>query len=73
MFGMFVGRGFQMVMTANINTSQLLLRLAATCGPERMVLERMTEWTSLTEVQAAEEQLFEDAWHEIREALSTTE
>jgi DNA repair exonuclease SbcCD ATPase subunit len=65
MFGMFVKEGFQIVMTANINTSQLLHRLAEVCGPGRIKLDRMTEWTSLTEVQAAEEDLFESAWRDI--------
>jgi DNA repair exonuclease SbcCD ATPase subunit len=47
MFGQFIASGYQIVMTANINTSQLLIRLASACGPDRMKLMRMTEWTSL--------------------------
>jgi DNA repair exonuclease SbcCD ATPase subunit len=69
MFGTFVHGGYGLVMTANINTSQLLERLAASCGPELMHLERMTEWTVLTDVQASEEQLFDDAYNQIERAL----
>lgn len=69
MFGQFVRSGGQLIMTANINTSQLLKRLAATCGPERMALLRMTEWTSLSEVQSSEETLFDEAYADIESAL----
>jgi hypothetical protein len=69
MFGQFVSSGDQLVMTANINTSQLLRRLASTCGPARMKLLRMTEWTSLSEVQSAEENLFDEAYSAIEAAL----
>lgn len=70
MFGQFVTGGHQMIMTANINTSQLLRKLAATCGPEQMTLMRMTEWTALSEVQSAEEDLFDRAYAEIEAALA---
>jgi DNA repair exonuclease SbcCD ATPase subunit len=69
MFGQFVTSGHQLIMTANINTSQLLRKLATTCGPERMSLMRMTNWTSLSEVQSSEEQLFDSAYAEIEAAL----
>jgi hypothetical protein len=69
MFAKFVQRGYRLVITANINTSQLLQRLAETCGPERMKLERMTEWATLTEVQSAEEGLFTEAYEQIVHAL----
>jgi hypothetical protein len=69
MFGSFVHDGYGLVMTANINTSKLLERLAASCGPSLMHLERMTDWTVLTDVQASEEQLFDDAYNQIERAL----
>jgi DNA repair exonuclease SbcCD ATPase subunit len=69
MFGSFVEGQNQMLMTANINTSELLGQLAATCGPERMRLLRMTEWTYLTEVQQQAEGLFERAYASIEEKL----
>jgi hypothetical protein len=69
MFGTFVHDGYGLVMTANINTSKLLERLASSCGPSLMHLERMTDWTVLTDVQASEEQLFDDAYDQIERAL----
>jgi hypothetical protein len=71
MFGLFVRDGYQLIMTANINTSQLLLKLAETCGSARMRLLRMTEWTSLSEVQAAAEDLFNDAFRQIEQSLES--
>ncbi len=52
MFADFVSDGFNIVMTSNINSSHLLIRLAERCGTRLMKLVRMTEWTPLTEVQA---------------------
>lgn len=69
MFANFVGGGDRVVMTANINSSQLLLRLAEACGPAKMALLRMTEWTSLSDVQAEEETLFDLAYAAIETAL----
>lgn len=69
MFGRFVGDGYQLIMTANINTSQLLLNLATSCGSSRMTLSRMIDWTSLSEVQSAQEDLFDQAYTAIEEAL----
>lgn len=71
MFAAFAGRGHPLIMTANINTSQLLLRLAEECGTERMTLVRMTDWTNLSDVQAAEEHRIEDAYRAIEQALSS--
>jgi DNA repair exonuclease SbcCD ATPase subunit len=71
MFSTFAKKGFGLIMTANINTSKLLLRMASCCGPQLMVLERMTEWTTLSEVQAEEEGLFNDAYEEIVSTLES--
>lgn len=71
MLATFVRDGFGLIMTANINTSQLLERLASHCGPGYMTLERMTDWTVLSEVQAAEETLFKNAYSEIETALES--
>jgi len=65
MFNLFVERGHQLVMTANINSSQLLQRLAVRCGEEGLALERMTDWTDLSAVQSSEEDAFQMAWGEI--------
>ena len=70
MFADFVSDGSNLVMTANINSSQLLLRLAERCGSDRMQLVRMTDWTTLSEVQAQEEHLFVKAYREIENSLS---
>jgi hypothetical protein len=71
MFADFVKQGFMLVLTANINTSRLLLALAEQCGSQKMSLCRMTTWTELSEVQIAEEQLFEAAYATIQNALQS--
>jgi len=68
MFAEFA-RANQLVITANINTSQLLKSLAQSSGVEHMDLVRMTGWTPLSEVQAACEDLFEDAYRAIEKSL----
>ncbi|WP_157845530.1 AAA family ATPase [Kitasatospora phosalacinea] len=69
MFGQFVTQGNRLIMTANINSSRLVLRLAEKCGARRMHVERMTAWTTLSEVQAESEALFDEAYMRIEEAL----
>jgi hypothetical protein len=69
MFADYVQAGFNLLMTTNINSSQLLIRLAERCRLDTMELVRMTEWTSLTEVQAAEEHLFNEAYTSIENKL----
>ncbi|MGJ8743268.1 hypothetical protein [Polaribacter sp.] len=70
MFGDFVGLGFNLIMTANINTSQLLIELANKCKSSKMQLERMTEWTHLSEVQYQEEEKIIKAYQRIEEILN---
>lgn len=69
MFANFVKGGNRLVMTANVNSSQLLLRMADKCGPELMRIVRMTEWTPLSDVQVAEQDLFDHALDEIESRL----
>ncbi|MGJ5816318.1 AAA family ATPase [Paludibaculum fermentans] len=69
MFARFVRDGFGIIMTANINTSRLLLALAAKCGQAEMNLCRMTSWTELSDVQQGEEHLFDEAFDEIEKAM----
>lgn len=71
MFGSFAKGGNQLIMTANINTSELLHKLASICGHKRMRLMRMTEWTYLTEVQQDAEGLFQRAYREIEDKLES--
>lgn len=69
MFAEFVELGHDILMTANINSSQILRRLAAACGRERMAVQRMTSWTDLSDVQLREDKLFRDAYDVIEKAL----
>ncbi|MCA9652318.1 MAG: hypothetical protein KC501_20560 [Myxococcales bacterium] len=69
MLAKFVESGFDVFMTANINTSQLLLELASRLRANRMRLCRMTSWAELSEVQVAEEHLFDRAYEAIETAL----
>lgn len=69
MFAAFVNNGYHIMMTANINSSRILRKLANRCGREKMSLCRMTSWTQLSEVQIAEEQLFEEAFKEIEDSM----
>ena len=70
MFAQFVESGHNVIMTANINTSQLLKRLAHRCGSAHMQLCRMIEWVELSEVQVAEGSLFDEAYAAIEKALA---
>jgi hypothetical protein len=69
MFAAFVRGGNDLVVTANINTSELLIRLAERCGRDRMELIRMTSWTQLSDVQIDEKPAFEKAYNAIEVAL----
>ena len=69
MFAEFVSKGYSVIMTANINTSQILLKLAEICGKDMMKVERMTDWTTLTLVQQEEQDVIEDAYRKIEEKL----
>ena len=70
MFAQFVNDGFRILLTANINTSRLLLSLAEKCGIRKMNLCRMTAWTELSEVQVEEEALFDQAYRQIEKAMT---
>ena len=69
MFAQFAEKGLHIVMTANINSSQLLKRLGKRCGRENMTLHRMTSWRQLSDVQRDEEKLFEEAFDDISSNL----
>lgn len=72
MFAEFAQTQYKLLMTANINTSQLLIELAQKCKSEGMRLERMTEWTFLSEVQQQEQSKIEEAFDSIEKSLSST-
>lgn len=69
MFADFVTKGYDVIMTANINTSQLLLQMAEKCGASKMYLERMTNWTVLSSVQQEEHRVIECAFKNIEDTL----
>jgi len=69
MLAMFAEAGHQVIMTANLNSSRLLLELAARCGRANMTLCRMTDWAELSTVQQDEEELFDKAFADIEDAL----
>ena len=69
MFSEFAGRNNAIVMTANLRSSALLLRLAESQTHTGMQIERMTDWADLSEVQRDEEGLFDRAYKEIERAL----
>ena len=69
MFAQFVQSGHDLMMTANINSSKLLRRLAANCRAEKMQIVQMTGWTELSDVQQGASEMFRDAFNEIEAAL----
>jgi ABC-type lipoprotein export system ATPase subunit len=70
MFSEFVKEyGQNIIMTANINASQLLITLAEQCGSKNMKFRRMLEWTELSEIQKEGEHLFNQVFSNIEEKL----
>ncbi len=70
MFGTFVRDGHLLLMTANINTSQLLQQLAYVCGSDLMSVVRMTQWAELSSVQIESEDRFDSAYARFEQILS---
>jgi len=69
MFSKFVAEGNVVLMTANLRSSQLVLRLAELQRKQNMQIVRMTDWTELSEVQQSEETLFMQAYQKIEQVL----
>lgn len=70
MFAQFVTAYKQhIIMTANINASQLLLSLAEQCTSNKMIFRRMLEWTDLSEIQKEGEYLFNSVYNNIEDKL----
>jgi DNA repair exonuclease SbcCD ATPase subunit len=69
MLAIFASEGHQIIMTANLNSSKLLLALAHEHSKDGIQLVRMTDWAELSEVQQQEEGLFEEAYRQIEEAM----
>ena len=70
MFSSFAKSGNFILMTANLRSSELVLRLAEQQSNSGMQVVRMTEWAELTDVQKEEEALFTEAYLSIEEALA---
>lgn len=69
MFAQYVEAKKNIVMTANLNASQLIRELARECGHRKMKVVRMIEWADLSDVQAEAEELFESAYATIEKEL----
>jgi DNA repair exonuclease SbcCD ATPase subunit len=59
-----------LIMTANINASQLLVTLAERCRKNKMKFRRMLGWTTLTPIQKEGEYLFEKVYSNIENTLN---
>lgn len=70
MFSTFVKDGNSILMTANLRSSELVLRLAKLQKRRGMQIVKMTDWTDLSEVQQSEEKLFTNAYRDIEAALN---
>ena len=71
MFADFVVDNEQnIIMTANINASQLLVSLAEKCGSNNMKFRRMIDWSDLNEIQTEGEYLFNKVYDNIEIALN---
>jgi DNA repair exonuclease SbcCD ATPase subunit len=71
MLSRFVNNGHQIIMTANLNSSKLLITLATNCKRQKMQTVRMMDWADLSDVQIAENDLFEQAFSDISLALDS--
>ncbi len=69
MFAKFTEVSNRILMTANLRSSELVLRLAKILQEHGMQVEKMTEWTELSAVQKEEEGLFQGAYDSIASAL----
>lgn len=69
MFDAFVASGNYIIMTANLRSSALLVNLAELRTSAGMQIVRMTDWTSLTQVQEEEEERLDEAYDDIEKAL----
>lgn len=73
MFAEFAKQKHNIIMTANINSSELLKELASECRSSLMKLVRMTDWADLSEVQVESEELFQSAYNEIEKHIKASQ
>ena len=70
MFAEFINSYSQnILMTANINSSQLLIALAKNIKKNRMNMKRMLDWIDLSAVQISEEELFKEYFDNVESIL----
>jgi DNA repair exonuclease SbcCD ATPase subunit len=70
MFAEFINKYSQnILMTANINSSQLLISLAQNCKNGKMDMKRMLNWIDMSVVQIEEEALFKKCFDNIESIL----
>lgn len=69
MFANFISKNKSIFMTANLNSSEILKKLAQRCRNENMEIERMLSWADLSEVQKKSEAKFQKAYEEIASIL----
>lgn len=70
MFGNYViDYNQNIIMTANINASRLLVSLAEECKENKMTFRRMLEWTDLNRIQIEGEDLFNEVFKSVESAL----
>lgn len=62
-----------LMITANINASQLLISLAEKCGNQHMKFKRMLDWVDPNPIQKQGEHLFEKVYKNIETALNKNE
>lgn len=72
MFAEFVTQYSQnILMTANINASQLLVSLAEKCKNQKMEFRRMLDWTDMNQIQKEGEHLFNNVYKTIETKLNS--
>jgi len=70
MFAEFINSYSQnILMTANINSSQLLISLARSIKKDKMIMKRMLDWINLSTVQISEEKLFRKYFDNVESIL----
>lgn len=69
LFSEYIKNGFNLILTANLNSSGLVQTLAEKTGNNLFDLINMLYWVNLSSVQVRHQNLFEDAINEIEKRL----
>ena len=65
MIAQFAADGHKVFMTANINTSQLLVSLATHSGKCGFGVERLYDWTEMSAVQEKQQKKFDKTLNDL--------